>query len=187
MLSCAKRRAKPTQQGGRHSKTIHVSPLATRSTSLYFAPEPHGWTCAEQWKIAGPALHPRPSSWRARKSPPLEAVAHILTTHPAAERLQTTMPPVREVEKKASLTPPTLRLGGAAPTSGSEEEGGPRVSSCFLLFLYFRKALKKIFTKCPENLRRFIFAQNEGVQRRAGGEAHSHQVTTRRGLPPTRA
>ena len=27
--------------------------------------------------------------------------------------------------------------------------------------MYFRKALKKIFAKCPKNLRRFIFARNE--------------------------
>ena len=61
----------------------------------------------------------------------------------------------------------------------------PKASSCFRLFLYFRKALKKIFAKCLEKLRRFIFARNEdGVQRRAGGEAHSHQMTTRRGHTP---
>ena len=47
-------------------------------------------------------------------------------------------------------------------------------SSCFLLFLYFRKAVKEIFSQLDENQRRSLFHRHvHGVQRRDGGGAAS--------------
>src|SRR6185369_17120106 len=51
-------------------------------------------------------------------------------------------------------------------------------SSCFLLFLYSRKASQEIFSELDENLRRHLFYQKtHGVQRRDEedpGEPHTH-------------
>ena len=43
----------------------------------------------------------------------------------------------------------------------------PSASSCFLLFLHFRKSLKEIFLELDENLRRLFLRQDEYRDRRA--------------------
>ena len=45
----------------------------------------------------------------------------------------------------------------------------PQASCCFLLFLYFRKVLKEIFSEWAENPRRLVFTQNEDKDRRRPG------------------
>ena len=53
----------------------------------------------------------------------------------------------------------------------------PQASCCFLLFLYFRKALKEIFSEWAENPGRSVFTRNEDQHRRSalgppGGARH---------------
>ena len=55
-------------------------------------------------------------------------------------------------------------------------------SSCFLLFLYSRKASQEIFSELDENLRRALFYQNtHGVRRRDEVEPRGPHTTPRRG------
>ena len=61
-------------------------------------------------------------------------------------------------------------------------------SSCFLLFLYSRKASLEIFSELDENLRRRLFYQKtHGVQRGDGGAPRGLHTTLGRGQGCTRA
>ena len=61
-------------------------------------------------------------------------------------------------------------------------------SSCFLLFLYSRKASQEIFSELDENLRRHLFYQNtHGVQRGDEEEPGGPHTPLGRGPPPWRA
>ena len=58
----------------------------------------------------------------------------------------------------------------------------PRASCYFMLFLYFRKALKELFSEWAENPRRSVFTRNEDWdQRRPRGGPVGTQRGTRRG------
>ena len=55
-------------------------------------------------------------------------------------------------------------------------------SSCFLLFLYFRKAVKEIFSELNKNQRRSLFHRHvHGVQRRDGEAPGGGHTWARRG------
>ena len=55
-------------------------------------------------------------------------------------------------------------------------------SFCFLLFLYFRKAVKEIFSELDENQRRSLFQRHvHGVQRGDGGALGGGHTRARRG------
>jgi len=61
-------------------------------------------------------------------------------------------------------------------------------SSCFLLFLYSRKASLEIFSELDENLRRPLFYQKTpGVRRRGEVEPRGPHTWARRGQGPTGA
>ena len=61
-------------------------------------------------------------------------------------------------------------------------------SSFFLLFLYFRKAVKEIFSELDENQRRSLFHRHvHGVQRRDGEAPGGGHTWARRGPTACRA
>jgi len=61
-------------------------------------------------------------------------------------------------------------------------------SSCFLLFLYSRKASQEIFSELDETLRRHLFYQKApGAQRRDGAEPRGPHTWARRGQGGTHA
>jgi hypothetical protein len=59
---------------------------------------------------------------------------------------------------------------------------------CFLLFLYFRKVAKEIFSELDEKKPKSTFYRNKDeVRRRVEETQKGAQTTPRRGLDPTRA